>query len=730
MPVTDRDVRDIIRKYSGRIESQISTPEIKSVDYSREYVRFKEEMAPEISRYEKWCKSLGSIIRLKVAEKDRLKIKKQLDIAHLDLEPWQPLTLSLVAFLTVFFIGLFGSVAVALIKGSGEGNLIAGAFSNFPFFFFILMTILSIFLFYFVNGYPARLANKWRLKASSQMVPSILYIVVYMRHTPNLERAIAFASEHLQYPLALDFKKVFYDVQVGRFSSIKESLDNYLETWRDYSIEFIEAFHLIESSLFEPDNSRRILTLEKSLGVVLDGVYDRMLRFTHTVKSPLTNVYMLGVVLPTLGLALLPLASAMMGGLLTWVHVFILFNMIIPFFVFYLTDKIMFLRPGGYGESSLLERNPLYSKYKSKSAYFTAFLIVLPLFIIGFLPLVFQYTPIPDMFGLDRDFTFSKLGLGFLGDEKVFGFTDTGTGLAGPFGIGALILGMFIPLGLALFFSISFKARTKDLIKEREKTRQLEREFNNSLFQLGNRIGNGVPPELAFGKVAESSKGLMTEDFFRRVNYNIRQMGMSVEKAIFDSKRGAIIYYPSDLIATSMRILVESSKKGLKIAAISLMSISEYVKNIQKITSRLRDMLAEIVSDMKSNMSFLAPLLSGIVVGLAAMITSILTKLRLSELGGEAATQFGGLDNVLNIFNVAEMIPPYFLQIIIGIYLIQIIFILTRTLVTIDSGEDKLVKTNKTGKNLTRGMALYFITALIATIALFVLTSVVLGNLG
>ena len=719
MSARDRDVKDILRKYSGKIETQISTSEITKVDYSREYVKFKQEMTPEISRYERWCRSLGSIIRLKAAEKDRLKIQKQLNIAHLDLEPWQSLTLSVVTLSSMFLLGLLISLAVVLIKGS---------FSAFPFFFFFLMILLSFFLFYFVNGYPARLANKWRLKASSQMVPSILYIVVYMRHTPNLEKAIAFASEHLQYPLALDFKKVFYDVQVGKFSSIKESLDSYLETWRDYSIEFIEAFNLIESSLFEPDNSRRILALEKSLKVVLDGVYDKMLKFTHDVKSPLTNVYMLGVVLPTLGLALLPLASAMIGGLLNWMHVFILFNLLIPFFVFYLTDKVMFLRPGGYGETRLLERNPFYPKYKSKSAYLTAFVIVLPLFVIGLLPLIFQYTPIPDMFGLERDYTFSQLGLGFFGDEKVFGFIETGTGLAGPFGIGALILSMFIPVGLALFFSLAFKARTRDLIKEREKTRQLEMEFNNSLFQLGNRIGNGVPPELAFGKVAESSKNLMTEDFFRRVNYNIRQMGMGVEKAIFDPKRGAIIYYPSDLIATSMRILVESSKKGLKIAAISLMSISEYIKNIQKITSRLKDMLAEIVSDMKSNMSFLAPLLSGIVVGLAAMITAILTRLRLSEIGESGVP--GGFGNILNIFEVAKMIPPYFLQIIIGIYLIQIIFILTRTLVTIDSGEDKLMKTNKTGKNLNKGILLYFITSLVATIALFVLTSVVLTNLG
>ena len=289
---------------------------------------------------------------------------------------------------------------------------------------------------------------------------------------------------------------------------------------------------------------------------------------------------------------------------------------------------------------------------------------------------------------------------------------------------------MFIPLGLALFFSIAYKEKTKNLIKERENTKDLENEFNNSLFQLGNRLGNGTPTELVFGRVAESTTGLKTSDFFRRVNYNIQQGGMGVEGAIFDQKRGAINYYPSDLIATSMRVLIEASKKGLKVAAISLMSISEYVKNIQKITDRLRDLLAEIISDMKSNMTFLAPLLAGVVVGLAAMITTILNKLNLAnQVQGSSTAGLGNLSNILSLFNVSNMIPPYFLQLAIGIYLVQIIFILTGTLVTIDSGEDKLEKTYSTGKNLKKGIALYFIVSLISTIALYVLSSVVLGNI-
>jgi len=706
-------VNEILAKHRAKIESQIQTSSTEHVDYSQEYLKFKKEMTPENNRYERLCKSVGNILKLKISEKDSVKIKKQLDIAHLDVEPWQSLTLSLVAFLSAFVLGILVSFAIFLIKGQGV--------ADFPFLFLFLVLIFSGFLFYVVNNYPSKLANKWRLKASSQMVPLILYVVVYMRHTANLEKAIAFASEHLQPPLSLDFKKVFYNVQIGKFSTIRESLDNYLETWRDYSREFIEAFHLIEGSLFEPNEAQRIKTLEKALQVVLDGVYSKMLKFTHDIRSPLTSVYMLGVVLPTLGLALLPLASAMLQGMIASIHVFVLFNLIIPFLVFYMTDKIMAKRPGGYGEAELLEKSPYYSKYKDKSHYYKAFLICLPFLIIGLLPLSSYYM------GFPADFSLSSVS--FLGDSMFFDFKEGGQG---PFGVGALVLSLFIPIGIALFFSISYGSKTKEIIKYREATKQLEKEFNSSLFQLGNRVGNGVPPELAFGKVAETSEGLKTGEFFKLVNYNIQKSGMSVQRAIFDKRRGAILHFPSQLIATSMRIFIESTKKGLKIAAVSLMSISEYMKNIEKISARLRDMLAETISDMKSNMTFLAPLLAGVVVGLSAMIASILNKLNLGDLSADATTlgslsQFVGEDG---LFHIVNMIPPYFLQIAIGIYLIQIVFILTSTLVTIDSGEDKLERANKIAKNLKKGILLYGIVALFAILGLFVLSSVVLGGLG
>jgi len=95
-------VRDVLKRHSGKIENQIKTSKIKNINYSKDYIKFKKEMAPDLTRYERWCQSLGKIIKLRIAEKDELRIKKQLDIAHIDLEPWQTLTLSITAFFTVF----------------------------------------------------------------------------------------------------------------------------------------------------------------------------------------------------------------------------------------------------------------------------------------------------------------------------------------------------------------------------------------------------------------------------------------------------------------------------------------------------------------------------------------------------------------------------------------------------------------------------------------------------
>src|SRR3989339_488422 len=123
--MTSKDVRDILKKHGARIEEQIKETNFDKTNYSREYVQFKEEMSPEFSRYEKLCNSLGNFIRLKVADKDKKKIERDLEIAHLGVEAGQALTLSIMAFLGVLFFGLLLSIAFTLLSEDG----------NFPYLF-------------------------------------------------------------------------------------------------------------------------------------------------------------------------------------------------------------------------------------------------------------------------------------------------------------------------------------------------------------------------------------------------------------------------------------------------------------------------------------------------------------------------------------------------------------------------------------------------------------------
>src|SRR3989338_430918 len=115
----------------------------------------------------------------------------------------------------------------------------------------------------------------------------------------------------------------------------------------------VTSFHLIESSLYEPTESRRLDLLDKALNVILEGTYEKMLDFAQTLKNPITMLHMLGVILPILGLVIFPLVGSFLGGLVKWYHIALLYNLILPVLVFAYGYSMLIKRPTGYGESQL-----------------------------------------------------------------------------------------------------------------------------------------------------------------------------------------------------------------------------------------------------------------------------------------------------------------------------------------------------------------------------------------
>ncbi len=691
------DVGEIIKRYEEKLQEQVGDELLASGGMmSKDYEIFRREaLEKRVSSYEKWCNFCEKLLKVKVKETDRDKLLGSIETAHLDITPEGAASFAVI-------IGL-----LTILLGVGVG-LASFALGNF----FLITT-----LFFVISGaaiikplthLPNYFATRWRLEASNQMVLCILYTVIYMRHTSNLEHAIKFAGEHVGLPLSLDLKKVLWNIETEKFLTIKESLDNYLEEWRNYNLEFVEAFHLIEGSLYEPIEERRIELLEKALQVMLEGTYDKMLHYAHNLKSPITVLYMLGIILPILGLVIFPLIGSFLSGAIKWYHLLVLYNIILPLFVYFMGNNILTKRPTGYGEGEILQTHPEFKTYES-NIFILSFLIGVLIVGVGFIPVISHI--------VDPTFDMEFLGFKFL-DYK---------GSNGPYGFWALLFSLFIPLGLALSMSLYYRAKTKKLIEVRKKTDDLEQEFSGAIFQLGNRIGDGLPAEVAFKSVADNMKGTNSGEFFRIVDNNIRNLGMGLKSAIFDSQRGGILYYPSKLVESSMKVLVESAKKGPVVASKSLITISNYVTRIRQVNERLKDLMADVLSSMTSQISFLTPVIAGIVVGVGSMVVTIINLLgeQFKSIGVEEGGFTGGIAAIANILRIEDVIPGFQFQLIVGLYVVQLTIILTILSTYIERGVDKTTTRYRIGKNLLKATSLYILIALIGIIVFNLLANAV-----
>jgi hypothetical protein len=220
-------------------------------------------------------------------------------------------------------------------------------------------------------------------------------------------------------------------------------------------------------------------------------------------------------------------------------------------------------------------------------------------------------------------------------------------------------------------------------------------------------------------------KGTVSGDFCNLVSLNITQLGMGIEEAIFDSRRGAIVYYPSHLIESSMKVLIESSKKGPLVASQALINVAEYIKEMHRVDERLKDLLSDVTSSMESQIHFLTPAIAGIVVGITSMITRIMILLSdklesMSKMSPDAS-----LGSVLSIIGGGNAIPTYHFQAIVGLYVVQIVFILTILVNGIENGNDKLNEKYLLGRNLISATLTYVLIAL-GVILIFTMIS---GNI-
>tara|TARA_B100000073_G_scaffold199249_1_gene164928 strand:- start:25 stop:1575 length:1551 start_codon:yes stop_codon:yes gene_type:complete len=515
-----------------------------------------------------------------------------------------------------------------------------------------------------------------------------------MKRDSNLERAILFVANQIPAPLSIDFIKILWDVETGKYQTVEDSINNYLETWKESEPAFVESIHLIQSSLQEsnPQKSKKIL--EKATEVITTGVQDNLTHYAHNLQSPIQTVNMLGIVMPLLLLIMMPMVSAFLADTIKPIPLIFTYNLVLPLVVFLISKRILLTRPGGVSTSILDKKYTHKGRLKLISGLLFS-VIGIPAFLL-----------IAWFAGSDN-WSFYKF------ENSIF----------------YLSLLIIFAIGLSLFVYYNYK--TKKLIGSKKSLEKIEDEFSSAIFQLGNLISQNIPTEAAFAKMVENTKGSEVNNFFSIIDSNIRQRGMNLEDAIFNKENGAVSKYPSPLINSVMKILIESSKKGSAITADSMTTLSLYLQKMHQLKERMFDLLSDSLSSMKMQISFLAPVMSALVVSLSVLVTKVLLNLSNQLEGFNAADiESQGIGTgITNIFQVDVAVPPFILQLMIGVYIIQAIYLLTNLVSGIINGSSKLDFESSFSRNIIISTILYCSLAFVGTFIFSQLAGVVSGVL-
>jgi len=610
--------------------------------YNSDYRQFLKEIKQQPKgMYEKGCQIAEKLLRIKPDKNTGDSIEEKLKTAYINASPSGVLSLTMLLLLILPL-----SILVLMLLGSLD------------LLFSTILMLFSLALVYLVYNYPESHARSVQVKMSSDIVLAILYMVIYMRNNPSLEGAVKFAADNLSGPLSWDLKKLMWDVEVGVHETVDVALLFYLAKWKDKNHEFAEALHMLRNSTSETD-LRRDSMYDEAISIILNGTRERMKHYAQNLRMPVMLIHAMGIMLPIIGLVMFPIIVLFMQESVKPIFIFLGYDIFLPAFLFWYMNYILQTKPPTFSQPDTAQAKGLPPMGKFRIG--TMLVPILPIAMLAAAPFLLA---------------------------GISGFAASDVNQS----VGASIL---IIIGIAAGIFVYGFLDSWQKMKIRNDIEKIEDEFAEALFQLGNKAAGGTPIEVAADRASENLKNMKIAEFFWNISANMKKLGFSFEQALFDKEYGAIWAYPSRLIRSVMQAIVQSSEKGVRVAAMSMLTVSRYLKGMHEVKEEINEILGETVSSMRFLALFLAPIVSGVVVTMAVIIMRILSSL-CGQIGNLASeTDMTGFSSFVFCAGWGQNtgtppISPNAFQLVVGLYMLETIILLSFFINRIEYGDDAI----------------------------------------
>jgi hypothetical protein len=571
-----------------------------------------------------------------------------LQFSGLNISPKEMLiasyTYALLSFLSILFIDII--IVILHILQQVQLDII-----TFIVMCFVTL-IVPLVLMNLIASYPKTYLRYAKIHSLGDIPEVLSYLVMYLKIVPNLENSVKFAATESSTSLVHDLRKMLWDIEIRVYHGITDGLTNFANQWGRWSEHFKRSLHLIRSSIDEPEESQRIMTLNKALDVGLEGTREVMNEFAEKLHQPTLVIYSIGIMIPLAIIAMLP-AAALVGLQITIFQVFFLYDIVLPLVLFLYMRKILLSRPATFNPPKIPMDHPDLCRINRQKHQ----IIAVCLFIIFLIPLFLLM------------------------------LSDMNPNLIQPIRFIHSIIPMSITIiwgiAAAITYYTTIVYKPHKII--RDTIKHMEREFSDALYIIGNRISEEKSPEESFLYTAETMKGSAIAELFSHTSYNLTALHTTLSEALFNSEYGSLKYIYSERIKAIMRLFVEGIKKSQKSVSISIIRLADHLKELQQVEIKIKENLSTLTSTLQSTATIFAPMIAGITLAITQLISNIIQKTTQSFPSTMDTSMMYGITNTFSLENIE---PSYFV-LVIGIYIIELVFLLTRFTNGIDEGDDK-----------------------------------------
>jgi Flp pilus assembly protein TadB len=566
-------------------------------------------------------------------------LKNALKFTGSDVEPWEValLAYTVTAIVLVILMGI-DVVILVVFPMSFTGILM----------FIVLPTVaIPLSLLSLLATYPKIRARRIRNRSLGRMPEAINYLSMSMRLNPALDRAVSFAADNLDEPLSSGMRSMLWDVYLRKHHSIEDAFVQFSYDWGDWNEDFKRALYAIRSAELEKTREGLDRGLDKASEIILTGTKRRMEQYAASLSGPTFILFSMGIVLPMILGAMLPMMAV--GGVnLGALEIAVLLDVAFPLVTFGYAYSILGKRPGTAPPPNIPEKKSAFRRAGTLAAI-AGIVLALP----GIPPIA------------------SMLGLGYLPMLWAVG---------GAVGVYCLLA-------------------SRKLKRERDLVKKMEAEFPDALFQLGSRISEGKPLEAALSDTAGSMAGTEIAKLFEKIAGVLRLTRAGLGEALF-SKHGIMKNFPSRTISASMKTVVEVVGKDTATAGRTIIGISNYLRDMNKVDHEIRTRLGSVMDMMRSTAMIFAPVVMGVTAALYFVMASVLGGLEESS----SALSFGG---------AATLVPRDVFTLILGVYLFLTVVTIMYFVSGMKEGDDPIELKWQIGTALPVALSIFSLAALI-----------------